>query len=147
MSTVATTAAPTAAEGWRAWATRVALAAGLAAMVGGVGVMAGIPWREAAGAGWAAVGGWYVSLATHALRRTLAVVAPGWGRGGDWWAGPLGSLPALGAWAMAAGLAAALGGPPLLVFGVVAVAVANATFTARALLRRYAAPPTERPRV
>jgi Kef-type K+ transport system membrane component KefB len=131
--------APVAAEDWRAWVTRVALAAALAAVVGVVAAMAGIPWRDAVGAGSATVGGWYVSLATHALARALALAGPGWGRAGEWWAGPVGSLPALGVWALVAGLAAAIGGPPLLVFGGVAVVVANATFSVGALLRRSAA--------
>ena len=87
-------------------------------------------------------GGWYVSLAAHALGRALAVVGAGRGRGPDWPPGPLGSVPALGVWALSAGLAAAIAGPPLLVFGVVSVVVANATFTASALLRRYALAPS-----
>ncbi len=125
-------------EDWRAWATRAGVAAALASVVGLGGAMAGIPWPEAAGAGSAAVGGWYVSLATHALARALAMAAAAWGSEAAWLAGPLASLPALGVWALAAGVTATIAGPPLLVFGVVSVLVANATFSAGALLRRLA---------
>ena len=141
MSDTAATPTP-ATEDWKAWATRVVVAAALAAVIGLAGTAVGIPWPEAAGAGWAAVGGWYVSLATHTLGRALAVVGAGRGRGPDWPPGPLGSVPALGVWALSSGLAAAIAGPPLLVFGVVSVVVANATFTAGALLRRYALDPS-----
>lgn len=134
-----TTPPPPPAEGWRAWAARLIVAGGLAAVVGLGGAAVGIAWPEAAGAGWATVGGWYISLSTQALGRVLREVGTGWGSGQGWPGGPLAALPSLGVWALAAGLTAmATFGPPLLVFGAVSVVVANVTFSVGALLRRHA---------
>lgn len=121
----------------------VALALIVVLAVGGTAV--GSTWRQAVAIGAATVGTWYLSLATHQLRQATVAMFRAMHRRDEGGCGRwvhavhlAGPAAGLGACLLAATMAVVMGGPPMVVFGVVSVVVADVVFVVCRLLQQSA---------